>query len=101
MSYTNIAIMGTYVTYMVSNLFELPELKNYSADRLNRFYNYTLDKEGFSEYNSPTYTIIALNELYRMKSHIVEPVAKQNGSLLIKKELHNLRNQHSISNGFI
>ncbi len=75
--YTNIAIMGTYVTYMVSHLFDLPEMKEYANVRLKRFYDYTLDKGGFSEYNSPTYTIVALDELYRMKSHIIEPVAKQ------------------------
>jgi hypothetical protein len=75
--YTNIAIMGTYVTYMVSHLFDLQEMKEYANVRLKRFYDYTLDKGGFSEYNSPTYTIVALDELCRMKSHIIEPVAKQ------------------------
>ncbi len=75
--YTNIAIMGAYVTYMVSNLFDLPEMQEYASVRLRKFYDYTLEKGGFSEYNSPTYTIVALDELFRMKSHIVEPVAKQ------------------------
>lgn len=75
--YTNIAIMGTYVTYMVSHLYNLPEIKEYAKNRLATFYNYTLDKGGFSEYNSPTYTITALDELSRMKRHIVEPTAKQ------------------------
>ncbi|GAI21918.1 unnamed protein product, partial [marine sediment metagenome] len=75
--YTNIAIMGTYVTYMVSHLFDLQEMKDYAQKRLKTFYDYTLDKGGFSEYNSPTYTIVALDELDRMKRHIVEPSAKQ------------------------
>ena len=75
--YTNIAIMGTYVTYMVSNLFDLPEMKGYAQERLSNFYSYTLDKGGFSEYNSPTYTIVALDELFRMKRHIIEPKAKK------------------------
>ena len=75
--YTNIAIMGTYVTYIVSHLFDIPEMKEYAQKRLNEFYDYTLDKGGFSEYNSPIYTIIALNELYRMKKHIVEQSDKQ------------------------
>lgn len=75
--YTNICIMGTYVTYMVSNLFDIPEMKDYAQHRLNNFYNYTLDKGGFTEYNSPTYTIVALDELFRMKSHVVEPADKK------------------------
>ena len=77
LSYTNIAIMGTYVSYMVSHLFDLPEMKGYAVDRLNRFYQFTLKEKGFLEYNSPHYTVIALDELFRMKSHIIEPVARQ------------------------
>jgi hypothetical protein len=71
-SYTNICIMGSYVTYMVSHLFDLPEMKDYATKRITNFYNYTLDKGGFTEYNSPTYTIVALDELFRMKSHIIQ-----------------------------
>jgi hypothetical protein len=75
-AYTNIAIMGTYATYMVSNLFDLAEMKSYAQSRLKIFYNYTLDKGGFTEYNSPNYTLIALDELFRMKKHIVEPSSR-------------------------
>ena len=70
-SYTNIAIMGTYMTFMTSHLFDLPEMKVYSKNRLDKFYDYTL-KRGFTEYNSPTYTIVALDELDRMKRHIID-----------------------------
>ncbi|MCK9412490.1 MAG: hypothetical protein M0Q53_09335 [Prolixibacteraceae bacterium] len=76
-AYTNIAVMGSYVSYMVSHLFELEGLKDYSRKRLKRFYDYTLEKRGFSEYNSPTYSLVALDDLYRMKSHVVEPSDKQ------------------------
>ena len=75
-SYTNIAIMGTYVTYMVSHLFNMPDMQDYAAKRLKTFYDYTLEKQGFTEYNSPAYTITALDEISRMKQHIVEPAAK-------------------------
>lgn len=77
MSYTNIAIMGTYVTYMVGHLFDDPDLIAYSSERLKRFYDHTMEKGGFTEYNSPTYTIIAIDELSRMKEHIIEPNARQ------------------------
>lgn len=69
--YTNIAIMGTYVTFMTSHLFDLPDMKVYARNRLQKFYDYTL-KRGFTEYNSPTYTIVALDELDRMKQHIID-----------------------------
>lgn len=77
MSYTNIAIMGTYVTYMVSHLFNEKGMKAYSTDRLKRFYNYTIDKGGFIEYNSPGYTLVDIDELSRMRDHIIEPNARQ------------------------
>jgi hypothetical protein len=73
--YTNIAIMGTYVTYLTSHLFDLPQMKEYASSRLQKFYSYTLEK-GFTEYNSPTYTIVALDELDRMKRHIIDPESK-------------------------
>lgn len=77
LSYTNIAIMGTYVTYMVSHLFQLPEMKTYSETRLKRFYDFTMSKGGFTEYNSPAYTIIAIDELSRMKAHFSDASAKK------------------------
>lgn len=73
--YTNIAIMGTYMTYLTSHLFGLPEMQTYATRRLQSFYDYTL-KRGFTEYNSPTYTIVALDELARMREHIVEKDTK-------------------------
>lgn len=75
--YTNIAIMGTYVTYVTSHLFNLTEMQGYASKRLKTFYDYTQEKGGFSEYNSPTYTIVAIDELNRMQRHIVEPEAKR------------------------
>ncbi len=74
--YTNIAIMGTYMTYVTSFLFDLPEIQNYAEKRLQKFYEYTL-KNGYTEYNSPTYTRVALDELYRMKRHIVDKEASE------------------------
>ena len=41
------------------------------------FINIHKNKKGFTEYNSPTYTIVALDELNRMQRHIVEPEAKR------------------------
>lgn len=83
--YTNIAIMGTYVTYVVSHLFNLTEMQEYANKRLKTFYDYTQEKGGFSEYNSPTYSIVAIDELNRMQRHIVEPEAKKMIDELYKK----------------
>ena len=73
--YTNIAIMGTFVTYVAAHLFDLPDMKVYAKDRLQRVYNFTLEN-GYTEYNSPAYFPVTLEELQRMQRHIVEPDSK-------------------------
>ncbi len=70
--YTNIAIMGTLVTHLAAHLFDITDLKAYADMRMNRFYDYTKQLNGFVEYNSPTYTQVALNELMRMKQYMLD-----------------------------
>lgn len=74
-SYTNIAIMGTHVTYVAAQLFDQREMLQYARNRLKRFYDYSIKRGGFDEYNSPTYTIVALDELNRMQRQIKDPGA--------------------------
>lgn len=71
-SYTNIAIMGTLVTHLAGHLFDNQELKDYADMRMERFYDYTKELGGFVEYNSPTYTKVALDELVRMKQYVID-----------------------------
>lgn len=71
--YTNIAIMGTLVTHLTAHLFNMPDLKDYADMRMKRFYDYTKKLGGFEEYNSPNYTVVALDELVRMKQYILDP----------------------------
>lgn len=74
-SYTNIAIMGTYVTLVAGELYDLPEFKTYGLERLRRFHDHTVANGAFEEYNSPTYTLIAMFELSRLKAHVQSPAA--------------------------
>jgi hypothetical protein len=68
--YTNIAIMGTFVTFAASELYSLEEMNRYARRRMQRFYDFTLEHQGFTEYNSPTYTRVAMDELSRMRRYI-------------------------------
>jgi hypothetical protein len=74
--YTNIAIMGTYVTMCAGELYGDPELQEYAMARLRRIDEHTRDNGAFSEYNSPTYTLVALKELARLRKDIQAPAAK-------------------------
>jgi len=71
LDYTNIAIMGTHVTIVTSEIYNLTDLNQYAMDRLRIFSNFTNFNGGFTEYNSPTYTVVALDELGRMKMHAI------------------------------
>jgi len=68
--YTNIAVMGAYVTLVAGELFENAELTKYGKARLKRFYDHTFKHGSFSEYNSPTYSIVAIKEMTRMLRHV-------------------------------
>jgi len=69
-SYTNIALMGTYVTLVAGERFNDLALRDYGRTRLRRFWEYTFQKGSFSEYNSPTYTCVAIEEISRMTQHV-------------------------------
>lgn len=75
--YTNIAIMGTYVTLVAADRFEMDDLNQYANDRLNKYYKYLFEQNSFSEYNSPTYTIVAIKELTRMLMHVRDEEARK------------------------
>ncbi len=69
-AYTNIALMGTYVTLVAGERFDVRELSDYGRRRLSRFYNHTKANGSFTEYNSPTYTCVAIEEISRMIRHV-------------------------------
>ena len=75
--YTNIAIMGTYVTLSAGEIFGNTELAGYGKKRLKIFYEYTFRQGSFREYNSPTYTVVAINELSRMLRHVKDPASQR------------------------
>ena len=61
--YTNIAIMGAFVTLIAGETYGQEAFAAYGRQRLQTFYEYTMRRGAFEEYNSPTYTMVALVEL--------------------------------------
>lgn len=66
--YTNIAIMGAFVTLMAGELYGWHVDKHYGLDRLNGIVEFTRTLGSFQEYNSPTYTIVAVLELSKLNT---------------------------------
>jgi len=75
--YTNIAIMGTYVTLVAGEMFQVADLADYGKERLKRFYDSTVEQGSFAEYNSPTYTVVAITEITRMQQHVRDAEAQR------------------------
>lgn len=82
--YTNIALMGAAVTGCAGELFGNPLLGEYAARRLETFLAYTGEQGGLNEYNSPTYTFIALHEVER----ILQLVKTNRRLIAAARELH-------------
>jgi hypothetical protein len=61
--YTNIAIMGAFVTLVGGELLVDNEIRSYGEQRLKRFHDFTSGIGTFTEYNSPCYSLIAIEEL--------------------------------------
>jgi len=76
-AYTNIALMGTYVTLVAGEFYGWTDLRDYGLARLRRFHAYTMEQGAFTEYNSPTYTVVALSELARLRRHARDPEARR------------------------
>ncbi|MCX5682573.1 MAG: hypothetical protein NT049_02675 [Planctomycetota bacterium] len=66
--HTNIAIAGAGVTAAAGELMGRARLLDYGKRRLHNLVAHTKRHGGFNEYNSPTYTMVALHECERILS---------------------------------
>ncbi len=64
--YTNIAIMGAGVSAVAGELLDRPVLLDYGRRKLQEVMLLAKKVGTFSEYNSPTYTIVAIEECERV-----------------------------------
>lgn len=70
--YTNISIMGCYVTLAAGQYFGWQDMFDYGVSRLEKAWDYTLKNGTFAEYNSATYTTVAIEELTRIYQQITD-----------------------------
>lgn len=67
MTYTNIAIKGTFVVRAAGKLLGDAAIAAYAEKRLDRL-KATIEETGtFAEYNSPTYALVSMRNLVRMR----------------------------------
>ncbi len=71
--YTNIAAMSSYVTLVAGERLRDPKLLAYGRWLFDKWYDYTMLHGSFTEFNSPTYTNVALRVVARMMNDILDP----------------------------
>jgi len=82
--YTNIAIMGAFVTLIAGELFEEEAYAEYGLRRLEKLYQFSQVRQAFQEYNSPTYAVVAITELSKLHSETKNETAKHLSAELLK-----------------
>lgn len=81
--YTNIAIIGAFVTRIAGEKLGRKDYADYGLERLRRLHAHTLKHGAFQEYNSPVYTYIAILELSKLQSETSDCRVKEwTGELL-------------------
>lgn len=75
--YTNIAVMGSYVTLVSGETLKDDAILERGLERLRVLYDHTKETGTFTEYNSPTYTMVALRDLAGFRHHVKHPNGKQ------------------------
>ena len=66
--YTNIALMGAAVMAAAGRLLDRPEFVRFARARLAAVQKSVASNGSFTEYNSPTYTKVAIDELERLEA---------------------------------
>ena len=75
--YTNIAIMGGFACAIAGELYDIADLRDYGLARFRTFHAYTAQQGSFTEYNSPHYGMIALNEILRICKYVQDAATRQ------------------------
>ncbi|MFD5191200.1 hypothetical protein ACFWMU_24140 [Streptomyces sp. NPDC058357] len=92
MTYTNVAVMGTFVTLAAGRLLDDEELFAYGKDRMVRL-SRAIDRTGsFTEFNSPSYWGVVLQTLTLIREHVDDAEVLQ-----LNDRLHDRLWQHFLA----
>lgn len=80
--YTNIAVMGAVVTGIAGEILDEPRLSDYARIRMGSVRSFIQENGGLTEYNSPTYTPVALFEVERALQLATDPQLKADAEAL-------------------
>jgi hypothetical protein len=75
--YTNIAVMGSYDILVSGETLGDVKLIDCGLEKLKALHAYVRENGTFTEYNSPTYTMVALRDLATFRHHVENATARQ------------------------
>ncbi|WP_309119125.1 hypothetical protein [Paenibacillus sp.] len=75
--YTNIAIMGSFVTVIAGEVYARKDYLDYGIKRMERFQAFTGRLKTFMEYNSPAYAPITILELSKLRGETKQAWVKE------------------------
>ena len=83
--YTNIAVLGGFVTLAAGELLEDRDLADYGRERMRRVCA-EIDRTGsFAEYNSPTYARVTLAALVRIRMYVKDEEARRRAAAVERR----------------
>lgn len=85
MSYTNIAVKGTFVTLAAAELLNDEEIGTYARDRIVRLCQQIDETGSFAEYNSPTYARVTLTNLTRIRMYVKNEEARHRAAAIERR----------------
>ncbi len=78
-TYTNAYFMGILNLIAIGERFDRPDLIESGLADLRKIHELTLDQGSFTEYQSPNYTTLVLDILYRLLAWVENPEARSMG----------------------
>ena len=99
--YTNIAVMGAGVTIAAGELLGDRRLTDYGRNRIRNLLDHTLRHGDFNEYNSPTYTFVAIEELERILAIVIDPEVREIAARLHRRAWQGIAEHYHPSTGQI
>ena len=76
LGYTNIALLDCAVTAVAGEVLREPAHLAYGRKKLQRLIEFTRQHGSFTEYNSPTYTMVASGAAEHVLAHAKDPAAR-------------------------
>ena len=76
LGYTNIALLDCSVTAPAGEILSEPKYLDYGRKKLQRMIEFTEGHGSFTEYNSPTYTLVAVDACEQVLAHVKDPAAR-------------------------